>query len=633
MTDSIRQLEHLVEAVEQARVNIAPTYQEYMPVAFAIANECGEAGREYFHRLCILSEKYLREDADKLYNHALKDGSGKNSLGTVWHLAEQAGVELKKLSVAPPPPSHTHGRAKNSVSAGGSLLPDETETAGAPPEGSSVPPPPPLPEHAWPGFLQRIVDCGESKAQRDILLLGAVCVLGATLNRLVCFNYGHKDHYPCLQVFVLAPPASGKGALSWVRRLADPIHDELLARYRQQLKDYRAEKTRWDLMGKGRANHPEPEAPRMNLFYIAGDNSGTGMQENLMDADGVGMICESEADTVSAAIASDYGHWSHALRQSFDHDRLAYNRRTNHEYRECPRLLLSVLLSGTPAQLAPLIPSPENGLFSRQLFYYMPAIREWVSQFDEAGTDYSQLFYSWGEEWKQLLDTVRAHASSFRLQLTPAQQERFDDRMARVFCHAGIAHGHHMRGTVARIAINLCRMVCTVAFLRSVGSLPADISTLPRGKAFVHALLQCPGITVSPTAPQENVSDGAVSSFLLSATDDDFDAVLSLVEPLYRHSAHVLMFLPDSDSTLRQVAPREVFLSSLPMEFGRKEAVELAVRNGISEANCDTLLKRLTHQGILTSGSRGCYEFVSKVAQSFPRPRVGVKEGGGVTER
>lgn len=110
MTDSIRQLEHLVEAVEQARVNIAPTYQEYMPVAFAIANECGEAGREYFHRLCILSEKYLREDADKLYNHALKDGSGKNSLGTVWHLAEQAGVELKKLSVAPPA-SFTHPRA------------------------------------------------------------------------------------------------------------------------------------------------------------------------------------------------------------------------------------------------------------------------------------------------------------------------------------------------------------------------------------------------------------------------------------------------------------------------------------------------------------------------------------------
>ena len=56
-------------------------------------------------------------------------------------------------------------------------------------------------------------------------------------------------------------------------------------------------------------------------------------------------------------------------RKSFDHERLAYNRRTNHEYRECRKSYLSVLLSGTPAQVKPLIPSAENGLFSRQVFY------------------------------------------------------------------------------------------------------------------------------------------------------------------------------------------------------------------------------------------------------------------------
>ena len=93
-----------------------------------------------------------------------------------------------------------------------------------------------------------------------------------------------------------------------------------------------------------------------------------------MDSGGVGLICETEADTVSTAIGGDHGHWSDLLRKCFDHDRLAYNRRTNHEYRECNVTFLCVLLSGTPAQIKPLIPSAENGLFSRQLFYYMPAI-------------------------------------------------------------------------------------------------------------------------------------------------------------------------------------------------------------------------------------------------------------------
>ena len=45
MNDSISILEQLVTAIEQAGVNVAPTYQEYMPLAFAIANSCGEEER------------------------------------------------------------------------------------------------------------------------------------------------------------------------------------------------------------------------------------------------------------------------------------------------------------------------------------------------------------------------------------------------------------------------------------------------------------------------------------------------------------------------------------------------------------------------------------------------------------
>ena len=82
-------------------------------------------------------------------------------------------------------------------------------------------------------------------------------------------------------------------------------------------------------LGKEKANTPEPEQPQLKMLLIAGDNTGTGIQENLMDSGGVGLICETEADTVSTAIGGDHGHWSDLLRKCFDHDRLAYNRRTN----------------------------------------------------------------------------------------------------------------------------------------------------------------------------------------------------------------------------------------------------------------------------------------------------------------
>ena len=51
MSDS---LSRLVEAVRSAGVDIAPGYCEYVRLAFAIANDCGEAGREGFIALSRL---------------------------------------------------------------------------------------------------------------------------------------------------------------------------------------------------------------------------------------------------------------------------------------------------------------------------------------------------------------------------------------------------------------------------------------------------------------------------------------------------------------------------------------------------------------------------------------------------
>ena len=57
-----------------------------------------------------------------------------------------------------------------------------------------------------------------------------------------------------------------------------------MARYKDSLKNYREEKNRWDSLGKKRSETPEPEQPPLKMFLIAGDNSGTGILENLIEA-------------------------------------------------------------------------------------------------------------------------------------------------------------------------------------------------------------------------------------------------------------------------------------------------------------------------------------------------------------
>mgnify|MGYP002615132857 CR=1 FL=1 len=600
-------LERLVAAIEKQGANIAPTYQEYMPIAFAIANDCGEAGRTFFHRICRMSEKYVSTEADKLYDHALKGGNGRNGLGSVFHLADLAGVKLDKSMAEAgklsnfqtfTPPSHTH-----------TCTHEEQSVKNVPPA---------FPEYPWPAFLKRMIDRGDTPAQKDILLLGGITVLGATLNKSIRISYGRKFYYPCLQTFIVAPPASGKGALAWTRRLAEPIHEAMMANYRQRHKAYREEKSRWDSLGKKKSDTPEPEMPPLKMFLIAGNNSGTGVLENLIEADGIGLICETEADTVSTAIGTEHGHWSDTLRKCHDHERLAFNRRTNHEYRECDESYLSVLLSGTPAQVKPLIPSAENGLFSRQLFYFMPPINEWMDQFDSESEDYGLRFATWGTQWKQVLDLINGSVQTIQLKLSEKQKELFNQRFAQLFSHAGYAHGGSMRSAVARIAINTCRILSIVALLRALEKfLP------PQQKIFnsQFSIFNSPGLSPAPEIPIENIKDGIVPKLDLRVTDEDFQAVLTLIEPLYRHSSYVLGFLPTSEAVPVQTSPEQALFNALPMMFCRRQAVDVAAKNGIPEKTLDSSLKRMLEKGTLIKTARGEYAFSSHVCVRERRPK------------
>jgi hypothetical protein len=583
-------------------------------MAFAVANSCGEQARALFHRLCALSPKYTVKDADKLFDNALKTGRNSNTLGTVWHLAERAGVDVQQfghLDTYPLPP-HTRTCArtlyKESPSESTATPAEEEE----PEEMEDETPLALFPEYVWPDFVMQCLNCGRGLPQKDVLLLSVLTTLGATMADLTEFRYGNRMLHPCLQVFLIAPPASGKGVMGWARRLAQPIHDELSRKYDQACAIYRSEKQKWDGLGKERANQQEPERPKRKLFFISGDNTGTGIQENLVDQDGLGMISESEASILSAAISSDYGNWSHTLRKAFDHDGLSYNRRTNYEHRECNRLLLSVLISGTPGQLLPLIPSAENGLFSRQLFYYMPPITEWVSQFRVDSRDYNALFSMWGERWKRVLDALHTQTSRLLFQLSTAQEEYFDAHLAILFHHGNVVYGAAMRSTVARIAINLLRLMNIVAMLRVLDPLLMETDGTKLEDSLCHLvpfLLASTMVSPQADANAENVKDGTVSSFELHITEEDFQGVMALAEPLYRHSVRALGQLPEASINVRPKSAREQFLASLPMAFNRQEALELAVKQGMSEKSCDKYLQRMLTKGTIERLERGEYRF------------------------
>ncbi|CAG9903054.1 DUF3987 domain-containing protein [Bacteroides ovatus] len=604
MTD-IESLRHLTETVEMAGADIAPTYLEYVQLSFAIATDCGEAGREFFHRLCRISPKYQREHAERVFSNALNTQRGEVHLGTVFHLAEAMGVTVSKEVVVNSrtgtrstagtvPQSFTHVRTDNKVNDDEMVEEGKEELLyGSEPQH----PLPTFPEADWPEFLQRIIKAGGNMIQHDIMLLGALTALGACMSRYVRCLYGGKYHHPSLQCFVVAPSASGKGILSYIRLLVEPIHDEIRTEVATQMKAYKKEKAAYDAMGKERSKMEAPQMPPNRMFLISGNNTGTGILQNIMDSDGTGLICEAEADTLSTAIGSDHGHWSDTLRKAFDHDRLSYNRRTDQEYREVKKSYLSVLISGTPSQVQTFIPTAEDGSYSRQMYYYMCGISKWISQFMDNGIDWEEIFTAMGLEWKGKLSEIKAHGIH-TLQLTDEQKEEFDTVFSGLFERSSVANGREMYSFVARLAVNLCRIMSEVAVLRALESPhPYDFKTSSTSP-----------FTPDKEIPADNCKDGIITRWDVSISQEDFHAVLSLTEALYCHATHILSFLPSTEISHRPNADRDYLFQKLGNEFTRTQLLEEAVAMGIKENTALTWLKRLTKYGKLVSvDGKGSY--------------------------
>jgi len=89
-----------VREVQSRRIDIAPQYQEYLNLSFALVDGFGEGGREYFHALCAISEKYNSQHANRQYDIAIKRGKSGISVGTFYFMLKQAGIEIKSDSQA-----------------------------------------------------------------------------------------------------------------------------------------------------------------------------------------------------------------------------------------------------------------------------------------------------------------------------------------------------------------------------------------------------------------------------------------------------------------------------------------------------------------------------------------------------
>lgn len=78
--------------------NIAENYSDFVRLGFALANGLGSDGRDLYHMLCAHSTKYRMSDCERKWQECLRKSDGRTSIATFYHMARQAGVDLKAIT-------------------------------------------------------------------------------------------------------------------------------------------------------------------------------------------------------------------------------------------------------------------------------------------------------------------------------------------------------------------------------------------------------------------------------------------------------------------------------------------------------------------------------------------------------
>ncbi len=397
--------------------------------------------------------------------------------------------------------------------------------------------------------------------KRDVYLTSAIVVLSGCFAE-VSGVYSQELVYPHLYCFSIAPPASGKGVLKNAKSLGDKIHERLIKASTEAMEQYEKDKIHYEFLKrtyKGDGELPtKPIQPPYKLLFIPGDCSQARILELLKNNDGKGIICETEADTVSGANKQDWGNYSPILRCAFHHEKVSVSRKTENQLTEIPTPKIALALAGTPAQVARLISSAEDGLFSRFIFYAFKSEIRWQSPAPNPNKrTLNELFEENSEAILEAHDFLQQYKT--QVTLNKSQWGRLDNSFVGKLQNVALFTSEDAVSIVFRLGLMAFRFCMIFSALRKVENGDTEDS------------IEC--------------------------YEEDFVNALTLSDIYLQHSLLIYNNMADKEKKPDYEIPdnKKRFYNALPnTTFQRKEAVVIGDNFEMSARSVDSFLKTST---------------------------------------
>ena len=624
-SDAVR----IVNELAARHIDITETYKQWVSVAFALISEFGEQGREMFHMLSRQNSRYQYEESDRKFSSCLKSHGSGITIKTIFHLAKEAGVELANhenylheerrtgtttttSTTSPTGVVNNENIEKSTVlgcfneNVGVSYLsyfPSEPHFSVTGYTFSDK-----LPLEDLPAFLAPIYEVHDNSVDRDKMLLGALNIISGLMGGANgtadchCGIYGLYDArrvYAPLYNIVYGAAGSSKGEIAFCKRIAAPVKQEMRRQYEYEKQQYEQQMAQYEAQGKGKAKADRGEAPKEPPYrdpFVPGNSSSSAVYRAMDANGGWGMMFETEADTVSAMIASDYGNYSDLMRKAHHHEPISMNRVTDRIHIDIDEPKLSVFLTCTPGQLSALFTASsfENGLGSRILFYEMPEEKATFHDvFARKDEPLEETYRRMGDDFLPLYHELRERKDSpLQFVMSSAQQQQFLAAFGSMLHEQSGMLGSGITAFIYRLALEGFRYAMVLTALRRLSEWTAIPVTQKEGGIF---------------RPDERA---------LVCDDRDFRSAMTIVGSLVNHTTRVYAVLAkENDNPFAKIGvslsveEQRVYRSLPETEFKSSDFKAVAQRVDISLRSAERMLSKFCN----------VYRIISPVRRGFYR--------------
>lgn len=398
-----------------------------------------------------------------------------------------------------------------------------------------------------PKLLKDSCKVFNDRNEKDVFLLGAVSVLGGCFHNLFAYNDVDKKKVAAnLLTFIVAPPASGKGALKYSRKLAEEIKNTFAV------------------------NSKALGSKTTSKLFVPANSSASGLIQLLKQNNGVGIIIESEIDTLVNANKQDWGNYSDTLRNAFENESASLYRKTEKEYIDLDNLKMSMAISGTPGQFKTLMLSVENGLFSRGCYYVFDNSSSPLACF---GRMNNKVGKGLDEQFADFANIANGYYN----------QHLQYDKIEVVF------NEQQLKEIQTSLQVEFNRVI-------SIPELRANIN-----RSFTIALKIASLLTFLQECESGSITDK------INCSDTALKTAISLMLTNLNHSYKAYELLPKKNKAALKVNEQR-FYFELPGEFTRSEAIPIARNIGIGERTMDSYLRVFKDKGLVEVYGKGNYK-------------------------